>query len=90
MESSPCGPQPRWNNFTIAATGWELTPATNCYWKDNMININGIPHEYLDETWQELTGKITLGTLTLVHTKSSTQLPDQIPTTSTSWPTSSR
>ena len=67
MENTPCGPQPRWNNWTIAATGWELTPSTNCYWRDNLVNINGKPHEYRDGTWQELTGKITLGTLKLVH-----------------------
>ena len=67
METTPCGPQPRWNNWTIVATGWELTPSTKCYWRDNLVNINGIPHEYRDGVWQELTGKITLSTLKLVH-----------------------
>ena len=67
MEMTECGPQPRWNNWTIAATGWELTPASNCYWRDNIINIKGTPHEYHDNHWQEVQGTITVSALKLIH-----------------------
>ena len=67
MVMTECGPQPRWKNWTIAATGWELTPASACYWRDNIINIRGTPYEYRNNHWTKLSGTITVNALKLIH-----------------------
>ena len=67
VEITPCGPQPKHNNMTIAATGWELTPFTLCYWRGNLININGIPHELRNNSWEKVASNITLDALHMIH-----------------------
>ncbi|KAK4007541.1 hypothetical protein OUZ56_012699 [Daphnia magna] len=52
-ETTSCGPQPRFKNFTIATNGWELAPYSPCYWRDHYVNFNGRHHVYRNGTWKK-------------------------------------
>ncbi|KAK4027108.1 hypothetical protein OUZ56_016124 [Daphnia magna] len=52
-ETTSCGPQPRFKNFTIATNGWELAPYSPCYWRDHYVNFNGRHHVYRNNTWKK-------------------------------------
>ncbi|XP_045023163.1 uncharacterized protein LOC123466389 [Daphnia magna] len=50
-KETKCGFQPFFvygkNNCTIGLDGWSIHPYSECFWKSQLININGYPH-----TWQ--------------------------------------
>ncbi|KAI9554901.1 Retrovirus-related Pol polyprotein [Daphnia sinensis] len=50
-ETTRCGPQPRFNNFTIATNGWELATYRECYWREKYVNFHGKHHVYRNGTW---------------------------------------
>ncbi|KAK4037727.1 hypothetical protein OUZ56_029756 [Daphnia magna] len=52
-ETTSCGPQPRFKNFTIATNGLELAPYSPCYWRDHYVNFNGRHHVYRNGTWKK-------------------------------------
>jgi hypothetical protein len=44
-KETKCGYQPittyKNKNFTIGTDGWSIHPFSNCFWKSNLINLNG-------------------------------------------------
>ncbi|KAK4007622.1 hypothetical protein OUZ56_012776 [Daphnia magna] len=52
-ETTNCGPQPGFKNFTIATNGWELAPYSPCFWRDHYVNFNGRHHVYRNGTWKK-------------------------------------
>lgn len=46
-----CGPQPRFENYTINSDGWELVQYSPCYWNMGFVNFNEQPHAYSNGTW---------------------------------------
>ncbi|KAK4045340.1 hypothetical protein OUZ56_032877 [Daphnia magna] len=52
-ETIQCGPQPRYNNFTIATNGWELATYRECYWRKKYVNFHGKHHVYRNGTWMK-------------------------------------
>ena len=53
-QTTHCGPQPRFSNWTISLTGWELVPFQPCYWKTGFINLNGQPFSYHGNSWKRI------------------------------------
>jgi hypothetical protein len=51
-EITSCGAQPRYKNFTVSRTGWELAAYKDCYWTSGTVNFNDRPHSYRNFTWQ--------------------------------------
>jgi hypothetical protein len=51
-EITSCSAQPRYKNFTVSRTGWELAALKNCYWTSGTVNSNDRPHSYRNFTWQ--------------------------------------
>ena len=49
-----CAPHPFYENFTIGIAGWELVRFKSCYHPSNFININGIAHHFVNDTWQQV------------------------------------
>ncbi|KAK4006750.1 hypothetical protein OUZ56_011908 [Daphnia magna] len=50
-KTTRCGPQPRFNNFTIATNGWELATYRECYWREKYVKFHGKNHVYRNGTW---------------------------------------
>jgi len=50
-EITECGAQPRYKNFTISRTGWELTNYSPCYWTKGIANFNNRLYSYRNQTW---------------------------------------
>jgi hypothetical protein len=59
-DTTTCGPQPRFNNFTIGRSGWELTAFTPCYWAGGIVNFNDKPHAYRNNTWQPVEASVVI------------------------------
>ncbi len=51
-EITSCGAQPRYKNFTVSRTGWELAAYKDCYLTSGTVNFNDRPHSYRHFTWQ--------------------------------------
>ncbi|EFX71983.1 hypothetical protein DAPPUDRAFT_111188 [Daphnia pulex] len=43
-QKTKCGFEPRFNNYTVGRDGYSLHPFQECFWKDQIINLNG--HSY--------------------------------------------
>lgn len=67
METTSCGPQPRYQNLTLGMSGWELVPYQPCYWKGNLVNINGKPYTHREGDWQEVKPNLKIATHKLIH-----------------------
>ncbi|XP_032799333.1 uncharacterized protein LOC116936287 [Daphnia magna] len=63
----PCGPQPKFNNYTIYLDGWELVKFSPCYWKNGFVNFNDKPYAFRNNTWTRLDPNIVLPECTLAH-----------------------
>lgn len=61
-EITACGPQPRYQNYTINLDGWELVPFSTCYWTMGFVNFNNLPHAYRDNTWVPIEATVVLPT----------------------------
>ncbi|KZR97980.1 Uncharacterized protein APZ42_006844, partial [Daphnia magna] len=59
-DTTTCGPQPRFNNFTIGWSWWELTAFTPCYWAGGIVNFNDKPHAYRKNTWQPVEASVVI------------------------------
>ncbi|KAK4014071.1 hypothetical protein OUZ56_026617 [Daphnia magna] len=59
-DTTTCGPQPRFNNFTIGRSGWELTAFTPCYWAGGIMNFNDKSHAYRNNTWQPVEASVVI------------------------------
>ncbi|KZS13542.1 Uncharacterized protein APZ42_021302, partial [Daphnia magna] len=51
-DTTTCVPQPRFNNFTICRSGWELAAFPPCYWDGGIVNFTDKPNAYRNNTWQ--------------------------------------
>jgi hypothetical protein len=43
-QKTKCGFEPRFDNYTVGRDGYSLHPFQECFWKDQIINLNG--HSY--------------------------------------------
>ncbi|EFX66266.1 hypothetical protein DAPPUDRAFT_116561 [Daphnia pulex] len=65
IEITSCGPQQKYQNFTINLDGWELVPFSPCYWTKSFMNFNNKPFGYRNNTWVPIEAKIVLPLQTL-------------------------
>jgi hypothetical protein len=54
-EKTKCGYEPRFDSYTIGRDGFSLHPFQECFWKDQIINLNGQSY-----SWNETTENFTL------------------------------
>ena len=54
-EKTKCGYEPRFGSYTIGRDGYSLHPFQECFWKDQVINLNGRSY-----SWNETTENFTL------------------------------
>ncbi|EFX63573.1 hypothetical protein DAPPUDRAFT_119105 [Daphnia pulex] len=66
-EVTNCGPQPKFEKYTINRDGWELVPFSPCYWSVGFINFNDKPYAYSNGTWRPIVAQIVVPTQTLAH-----------------------
>ncbi|KAI9557136.1 hypothetical protein GHT06_016943 [Daphnia sinensis] len=64
---TPCGPQPKFNNYTINLDGWELVKFSPCYWTNGFVNFNDKPYVFRNNTWKRIDPNIVLPERTLAH-----------------------
>lgn len=62
-----CGPQPKFQNFTINLDGWELVKFSPCYWTNGFVNFNGKPYAFRNNTWNPIEANIILPEQSLAH-----------------------
>lgn len=62
-----CGPQPRFNNFTIDINGYELTKFLPCYWRNNLVNFNGRGYSFQQGNWMKVRPNINIETGNLLE-----------------------
>lgn len=67
-EITPCGPIPRYKNFTIGPEGWELINYNPCMYGKGQVNFRGKPHYYNGTTWKELVSENIFPDQKLAHT----------------------
>ena len=67
-EVTSCGPQPRYQSYTINKDGWELVTFGKCYWSIGFVNFNDKPHAYRNNTWQPIEANIVLPQQDLANT----------------------
>ena len=66
-EVTSCGPQPKFEDYTINRAGWELVPYSPCYWAVGFVNFNDKPYAYSNGSWQLVQAKIVISQHTLAH-----------------------
>ncbi|EFX74023.1 hypothetical protein DAPPUDRAFT_109336 [Daphnia pulex] len=66
-EVTNCGPQPKFEKYTINRDGWELVPFSPCYWSVGFINFNDKPYAYSNGTWRPIVAQVVVPTQTLAH-----------------------
>ena len=59
-EITKCGPQPKFENWTINLDGWELVKFSPCYWTTGFVNFNDKPHAYRNNTWEPIAATIVV------------------------------
>uniref|UniRef100_A0A0N8AEJ0 Retrovirus-related Pol polyprotein from transposon n=1 Tax=Daphnia magna TaxID=35525 RepID=A0A0N8AEJ0_9CRUS len=64
---TPCGPQPKFNNYTINLDGWELVKFSPCYWTNGFVNFNDKPYAFRNNTWKRIDPNIVPPERTLAH-----------------------
>ncbi|XP_045035981.1 LOW QUALITY PROTEIN: uncharacterized protein LOC116934869 [Daphnia magna] len=64
---TPCGPQPKFNSYTINLDGWELVKFSPCYWTNGFVNFNDKPYAFRNNTWKRIDPNIVLPERTLAH-----------------------
>ncbi|KAK4028702.1 hypothetical protein OUZ56_021706 [Daphnia magna] len=62
-----CGPQPKFNNYTINLDGWELVKYSPCYWTNGFVNFNDKPYAFCNNTWKGVDANMVLPEQTLAH-----------------------
>lgn len=62
-----CGPQPKFENYTINLDGWELVNYSPCYWTHGFVNFNDKPYAYRNNSWQPIEANIVLPEQSLAH-----------------------
>lgn len=65
MKQTKCGPEPSYKNFTVGKDGFSLHPFEECFWPNNLVNLNGKPHMWKDGEWSVMQPSIHLSTLRL-------------------------
>lgn len=68
IEFTSCGPQPKFENFTVDIEGWELTPFNPCYWHKNFVNFNDRAHFYRNNSWNAVVPGIIVQGNNLIDT----------------------
>ena len=58
--SSRCGPQPRFQNWTVGTDGWTLVPYSECRWKTTIVNFHGLPYQSTNNEWIRMRETTTL------------------------------
>ena len=53
-KNSGCGIQPSFKNWTISHDGKTLKAFTNCYWKNNLANFEGLVYQFYNNNWTRL------------------------------------
>lgn len=53
-EVTKCGPQPRYENFTINLDGWELVNSSPRYCSQGFVNFNDQPYVFKNGEWDGL------------------------------------
>ncbi len=41
MKQTKCGPEPSYKNFTVGKDGFSSYPFEECFWRNNLVNLNG-------------------------------------------------
>ncbi|XP_032798015.2 uncharacterized protein LOC116934643 [Daphnia magna] len=62
-----CGPQPKFNIYTINLDGWELVKYSPCYWTNGFVNFNDKPYAFRNNTWKRVDANMVLPEQTLAH-----------------------
>ena len=66
-EMTSCGPQPKFEKYTINRDGWELVPFSPCYWAVGFVNFNDQPYAYSNGSWKKIEATVVVPTQTLAH-----------------------
>ena len=53
-QKTKCGFEPRFGNYTIGRDGYSLHPFQECFWKDQIINLNGQSYSW-NSTYENYT-----------------------------------
>ena len=62
-----CGPQLRYENFTVSPNGCELIPLTNCSTSTQIVHVAGKAYKYNGVEWEKITPKQVLVQEELSH-----------------------
>jgi hypothetical protein len=74
MEKTNCGPEPKFENYTIGKDGFSLNPFEECFGANSFINLNGKLYMWKDNEWSTIQPSAHLSTLKL--TSKFTELED--------------
>ena len=68
-KQTKCGYEPHYENYTIGRDGYSLHPFLECFWKDNIVNLNGKSFSWNKEAnvWKQEKPTYHLATLKLTE-----------------------